>query len=162
MLGTNRSAVAPQGKTRILASSAGVTRERSIKIRGGKWMLRLRHLMALAACIAVAAASPASAQTKVRFSLDWIPGTVHAPFLIALYKGYYKAEGLDVTIDRGKGSAEVVRQLASGVYDIGFPDINVLMDFNSKNPDKAMTEVMMGHEQAPASIFVLNSSGITE
>ena len=104
----------------------------------------------------------AHADTKVRFTLDWIPGSTHAPFFIALYKGYYKAEGLDVTIDRGKGSAEVIRQLASGVYDIGFPDINVLIDFDSKNPNQAIREVMMGHEQAPASIFVLKSSGITD
>jgi len=125
-------------------------------------MLRLRHLMALAACIAVAAASPASAQTKVRFSLDWIPGTVHAPFFIALYKGYYKAEGLDVSIDRGKGSAELVRQLASGVYDMGYPDISVVTDFDAKNPDKGFPVLMMGYEQAPAAIVFLKSSGIKE
>ena len=75
---------------------------------------------------AVARDSRRSAETKIRFSLDWIPGSVHAPFFIALYKGYYKAEGLDVTIDRGKGSAELVRQLASGVYDMGYPDISVV------------------------------------
>jgi NitT/TauT family transport system substrate-binding protein len=102
------------------------------------------------------------AQTNIRFTLDWIPGATHAPFLIALQNGYYKAEGLDVSIDRGKGSAEVVRQLASGVYDVGFPDINVLMDFDSKNPAQAMSIVMMGHEQAPAAIVMLKSSGITE
>ncbi len=104
----------------------------------------------------------AHAQTKIRFTLDWIPGSTHAPFLIAQQNGYYKAEGLDVSIDRGKGSAEVVRQLASGVYDIGFPDINVLMDFDSKNPGQAMPIVMMGHEQAPAAIVFLKSSGISE
>ena len=48
-------------------------------------------------------------------------GSVHAPFFIALYNGYYKAEGLDVTIDRGKGSAGLVQQIASGVYDMGYP-----------------------------------------
>ncbi|OJY12263.1 MAG: hypothetical protein BGP05_10590 [Rhizobiales bacterium 62-47] len=104
----------------------------------------------------------ASAQTKVRFTLDWIPGATHGAFLIALQKGYYKAEGLDVTIDRGKGSAEVVRQLASNVYDMGFPDINVVMDFNSKNPDQAFPVLMSGYEEAPAAIIMLKSSGITE
>jgi len=63
--------------------------------------------------------------TKLRFTLDWIPGSVHGPFFIALYRSYYKDEGLDVTIVPGKGSAEVVRQLASGTYDMGYPDINV-------------------------------------
>jgi NitT/TauT family transport system substrate-binding protein len=106
------------------------------------------------------AASSAWCGTKVRFTLDWIPGSVHAPFFLALYQGYYKAEGLDVTIDRGKGSAEVVRQLASGVYDLGYPDINVVMDFNSKNPDQAFPVLMMGYEQAPAAIIMLKASGI--
>jgi NitT/TauT family transport system substrate-binding protein len=115
----------------------------------------------LAAALAVGTLVPAQAETKIRFSLDWIPGSVHAPFFIALYKGYYKAEGLDVTIDRGKGSAELVRQLASGVYDMGYPDISVVTDFNSKNPDKAFPVLMMGYEQAPAAIVFLKSSGIT-
>jgi len=81
---------------------------------------------------------------------------------VALQKGYYKAEGLDVSIDRGKGSAEVVRQLASDTYDMGFPDINVVLDFNSKNPGQAFPVLMSGYEQAPAAIIVLKSSGITE
>jgi NitT/TauT family transport system substrate-binding protein len=110
----------------------------------------------------VSGSQPATAQTKVRFTLDWIPGATHGAFLIALQKGYYKAEGLDVTIDRGKGSAEVVRQLASNVYDMGFPDINVVMDFNSKNPDQAFPVLMSGYEEAPAAIIMLKSSGITE
>jgi NitT/TauT family transport system substrate-binding protein len=110
----------------------------------------------------VSASQPATAQTKVRFTLDWIPGATHGAFLIALQKGYYKAEGLDVTIDRGKGSAEVVRQLAANVYDMGFPDINVVMDFNSKNPDQAFPVLMSGYEEAPAAIIMLKSSGITE
>src|SRR6266851_7102507 len=125
-------------------------------------MKRAARLLFFAASIAVAAVSPASAQTKIRFSLDWIPGSVHAPFFIALYKGYYKAEGLDVSIDRGKGSAELVRQLASGVYDMGYPDISVVTDFNSKNPDKGFPVLLMGYEQAPAAIVFLKSSGITE
>jgi NitT/TauT family transport system substrate-binding protein len=93
--------------------------------------------------------------------LDWSPGSYHAAFFIALYKGYYAEEGLDVAIDRGKGSAEVVRQLASGVYDIGHPDMNVLIEFNSRNPDAAMPMLMVNYEQYPSGIFALKKSGIT-
>jgi NitT/TauT family transport system substrate-binding protein len=127
--------------------------------------MKIRRYIAwiLFPALAIAAASqPASAQTKLRFTLDWIPGATHSAFFVALQKGYYKAEGLDVSIDRGKGSAEVVRQLASGVYDMGFPDINVVMDFDSKNPEQAFPVLMSGYEQAPAAIFVLKASGITE
>jgi NitT/TauT family transport system substrate-binding protein len=122
-----------------------------------------RHLGLMMILLAMAAApQAASAQTKIRFTLDWIPGATHSAFFVALQKGYYKAEGLDVSIDRGKGSAEVVRQLASDTYDMGFPDINVVLDFNSKNPGQAFPVLMSGYEQAPAAIIVLKSSGITE
>ncbi|WP_213736137.1 ABC transporter substrate-binding protein [Bradyrhizobium sp. dw_411] len=117
----------------------------------------------IAAVLAIISApQAASAQTKIRFTLDWIPGATHSAFFVALQKGYYKAEGLDVSIDRGKGSAEVVRQLASDTYDMGFPDINVVLDFNSKNPGQAFPVLMSGYEQAPAAIIVLKSSGITD
>jgi len=121
---------------------------------------RFASLAILALCVGLA--GNARAETKVRFSLDWIPGSVHSPFFIALYKGYYKAEGLDVTIDRGKGSVGLVQQLAAGVYDMGYPDTSVLTDFDSKNPGKGFPLVMMGYEQAPAGVVFLKSSNITQ
>lgn len=112
--------------------------------------------------LAFSSLQTAFAQTKVRFSLDWIPGATHGAFFIALQKGYYKAEGLDVSIDRGKGSAELTRQLASGVYDMGFPDINVVMDFDSKNPQQAFPVLMSLYEEAPAAIIFLKSGGMKD
>jgi NitT/TauT family transport system substrate-binding protein len=105
--------------------------------------------------------APAFSATKIRFTLDWIAGATHGAFLIAKQKGYYKAEGLDVSIVSGKGSGQVVNQIASGVYDMGFPDINVLMEFDSKNPDQAFPAVMNGYDESPSAVFVLKSSGIT-
>src|SRR4029078_2088381 len=124
-----------------------------------KQITRLASFAIVAACVE---SSGARAETKVRFSLDWIPGAVHSPFFIAYYKGYYKAEGLDVVIDRGKGSVGLVQQLATGVYDMGYPDISVLTDFDAKNPDKSFPLLMVGYEQAPAAIVVLKSSNITQ
>lgn len=125
-----------------------------------KHIVRLASFAILALCVAFG--GTARAETKVRFSLDWIPGSVHAPFFIALYKGYYKDEGLDVTIDRGKGSVGLVQQMASGVYDLGYPDISVLTDFDSKYPDKGFPMLMVGYEQAPAGVVFLKSSNITK
>lgn len=126
-------------------------------------MIRLARLLMLALlAMGAAAPSPALADTKIRFSLDWIPGSVHAPFFIALYKGYYKAEGLDVTIDPGKGTVGLIQQLATGVYDMGYPEINLLTDFDARNPDKSFPELLMGYEQAPAAIVYLKASGITQ
>jgi len=60
--------------------------------------LRLRHAgLILAATVMLG--SPVSAQTAIKFSLDFKFEGPAAPFLVAIDKGYFKAEGLDVTID---------------------------------------------------------------
>lgn len=44
---------------------------------------------------------------------------------------------------------------------MGYPDINVLLEFDAKNPGRAFPELMMGYDQSPAAVFVLKASGIT-
>ena len=46
------------------------------------------------------------APIAVRFTLDWNIEGPAAPFLVALDKGYFKAEGLAVTIEPGTGSVD--------------------------------------------------------
>lgn len=72
----------------------------------------------------VAATGQALAQTPVKFALDWRFEGPAAPYLVAIEKGFYKAEGLDVTIDAGNGSVEAINRIASNTYDIAFGDIN--------------------------------------
>jgi len=45
---------------------------------------------------------------------------------------------------------------------MGFPDVNVVMDFDSKNPEQAFPVLLSGYEEAPAALMFLKSSGITE
>ena len=119
-----------------------------------------RFLIAGAAAGLLAGAATASAQTKVRVTLDWVPQSTHGPSFIAQYEGYFKAEGLDVKIDAGKGSADAVRKLVAGTHDIGWADINAIIEYNSKNPDKAIKTVMMLYEQPPFSVCVLSKSPV--
>ncbi|HWT10330.1 MAG TPA: ABC transporter substrate-binding protein, partial [Roseomonas sp.] len=50
--------------------------------------------------------------TRVRMTLDWAFQSPNAFALVAREKGYFRAAGLDVTVDRGQGSGGVPVALA--------------------------------------------------
>jgi NitT/TauT family transport system substrate-binding protein len=64
----------------------------------------------------------APAQTRVKVHLDWLVNGYHAPFFVALDKGWYKEGGLDVTVVPGKGSFDAIRTAATGNAEFGFAD----------------------------------------
>jgi NitT/TauT family transport system substrate-binding protein len=106
------------------------------------------------------AAGQASAQTPVKFTLDWRYEGPAAPFAVALDKGYFKAEGLDVTIDTGNGSREAIPRVASGTYDIGAGDVNSLIRFRDENPGLDLKAVMMVYDRPPFAIVGRRSKGV--
>lgn len=125
--------------------------------RAGWW---LRGVLAGAAMLIGSAA--AQAQTPVRFSLDWRWEGPAAPFAVALDKGYFKAEGLDVTIDPAAGSREPISRVASGTYDVGFGDVNSLVRFRDENPESGIKAVMVIYDRPPFAIIGRKSRGISK
>ncbi|MPZ59030.1 MAG: ABC transporter substrate-binding protein [Rhizobiales bacterium] len=123
-------------------------------------MLRIKSAVWAAAATAALAATPASAQTSVKFALDWKFEGPAAPYFVAIDKGYYKAEGLDVTIDSGPGSVAGIARVAAGTYPIGFFDINSLVKFRDQNPGKAVTSVLMVYDKPPFAIATTTKTGI--
>ena len=118
-------------------------------------------LLALAAALALAAPlSAASAQTKLKLVLNWKYQGPQGWFFLAEDKGYFKAEGLEVTIDQGDGSATPIPKVASGTYDIGFGDINALIEFAAKKPDEAPIAVYVLYNRPPFTIAVKSGSPI--
>lgn len=124
-------------------------------------IVRKAALLAVTALIALPAA--AQGPTKLRFSLDWIVQGQHAPFLLAQSKGYFKDEGLDVTIDTGNGSAGTITRVASGAYDMGFADLSSMIEYLGNNPGTPRLQaVYMIHEKNPNALFALKKSGISK
>lgn len=125
--------------------------------------LRARQGLLAAALLLSAAMAPAGgalAETELRFSLDWRFEGPAAPYLVALDKGWYAAEGLSVTIDSGAGSLEAIPRVASGTYQMGFADINSLIKFRDQNPDVPVKAVMLVYDKPPFAVVSLAGRGV--
>jgi NitT/TauT family transport system substrate-binding protein len=114
-----------------------------------------------ALALATGFAAPAFADTAVKFTLDWKFEGPAAGFLLALDKGYFKAEGLDVTIDTGNGSVEAIPRVATGAYQMGFGDINSLIKFLDEDTSQKVKAVMMVYERPTFAVVGRKSLGIT-
>ena len=64
--------------------------------------------------------------------LDFIIGGKHAPWYVALEKGFYTKRGLNATIQASTGSADTVRTIGSGGADFGFADIGTTIVAKSR------------------------------
>ena len=122
-----------------------------------------RVLIGLALASGVIAALGVQAQQRtsnVKFALDF---TIQGPqgiFLLANEKGYLQSEGINMTIDRGFGSGDTVQKVAAGTYDMGFGDINAVIEFNARNPGKEVIGVAMIYNTPPHAVMALKGKGV--
>ncbi|QDF98892.1 taurine ABC transporter permease [Azoarcus sp. DD4] len=119
----------------------------------------------LCTATALAFAAPvaqAAEPVKIKFTLDWRFEGPAAPFLLAKAKNYFAAEGLDVEIDAGNGSAGALTRVATGAYDMGFADFNTLVEYEAKTPGSKIQGVYMAYNSTPAAVFLLKKSGVTK
>jgi NitT/TauT family transport system substrate-binding protein len=120
-------------------------------------------LLALAAAFTFSALSsaPAAAQTtKLKLVLNWKYQGPQGMFFVADDKGYFKQEGLEVTLDQGNGSGAAVPLVANGTYDVGFGDINALIELAARKPEDAPVAVYVMFNQPPFTVAVKSGSPI--
>jgi ABC-type nitrate/sulfonate/bicarbonate transport system substrate-binding protein len=105
-------------------------------------------------------AQTAGKLTPLKFTLDFRVTGQTSPFFLAQSKGYYREEGLDVSIDVGAGSVASITRIASGVYQMGLGDISSLIEFQSANPPLVQA-VYQYYNRAPFAIIGRKDRGIT-
>jgi len=113
----------------------------------------MRKLLLLTAFVMSFSGSAFAEGTPIKFTLDWKIQGVHGWFYLAKQKGYFAAEGLDVTIDQGEGSAATVSRIMSGAYDAGFGDMNAIIQNAATKPDEAPVMVYQIYNQPPFAVL---------
>lgn len=118
----------------------------------------LRRSAALGAAAAVsslAAPSLLRAATPIKMVLNWRYQGPQAWFFLAQDRGYFADAGIEMTMDQGNGSGAAVGAVASGSYDVGFGDVNALIQLAAQKPEEAPICVYQMYNQPPFTVAVM-------
>ena len=99
-------------------------------------LISIRQKVLIGALVTALAWSALHAQaaelTPANIRLDFIIGGKHAPWFVALEKGFYSKRGLKATILGSSGSADTVRTIGAGGADFGFADLGTMIVAKSR------------------------------
>jgi len=112
----------------------------------------------LAGCRDKARESSTGSPRQVRVILDYLPNAVHVGLYQAEAAGYFRDEGLNVSIDAPTSSSDTLRLMAAGQAEFGLVS---LLDFMSVRAKGEPFKIVMALEQRPlAALIALKKSGI--
>jgi NitT/TauT family transport system substrate-binding protein len=118
----------------------------------------LAGLVALATSIMQPA--QAQAQDRALLLLDWLPTGEHAAYYAGAQRGFWRENGIELSISRGYGSGDTVNKVAAGAATFGVADLGAVLTARARQniPVRSISAV---YTHSPHSLFVLRSSGIT-
>ena len=96
--------------------------------------------------------------THITLQADWYPQPEHGGFYDALVKGYYKDEGLDVSIQPGGPYVGVTQQVASGAAQFGMISSDTILEAVSDG--QPLIAVAATMQQDPQGIMVRKDSPV--
>lgn len=99
---------------------------------------------------------------KLRFAMDWAIQGPQAVFLMPEGQQCYRQNGLEVTTDRGYGSGDTITKVGAGTYDVGFADVNAMIEYNGRNPGSREIAIFIVYDGSPLSITSLAGANIAK
>jgi len=110
---------------------------------GKRWILGFT-----AACLLLGLVSPepfpAMAAEKASLRLNWIIIGQHPPYYLGLKRGYYKEQGIDLTVNEGRGSGVAAQLVANGDDDFGLADAGTVISTRAKGAPLAVIMSIYG------------------
>jgi NitT/TauT family transport system substrate-binding protein len=125
----------------------------------------VRFRAAVGAVFACLLLGPATlAAETVRLQFDWLPSGEKAPFYLGVEKGLFAAEGLDVVIMPGRGTADALAKLGAGVADIGTGGLSTLLSAKASGqlPVTALMPIFTKQPDAVATVSRNNIAGLRD
>jgi NitT/TauT family transport system substrate-binding protein len=121
--------------------------------------MQRRHLLAATGAAAVLPALGLRAQgtTKATLRLKWLPQTQFAGFYLAKARGYYEAEGIDLTINPGGPNLLTENLVATGADTFGLSGGTDSV-FAAREKNLPVVCVGVSHQQTPF-FFVTRADG---
>src|SRR6187455_2914169 len=117
-------------------------------------MIRFATAFAAASIWTALAVAPAAAADKVVLMLNWYVYGEHAPFYYGKAKGIYAAEGIDLEIQEGRGSAATTQAVAAKTANFGYVDVPTMMRAAVKGAPITATGVLLQTSPMSAMGFV--------
>jgi len=118
----------------------------------------MRALTLLVLMLSALGSAPTLAADAVTFRLNWYLGGLHVPFYYGKEKGIYAAEGIDLTINEGRGSANTVQVVAAGSDTFGLADSSSVISTAARGAD--VKSVMSLLNSTGFSVVSLAETGI--
>ena len=96
--------------------------------------------------------------TPVTLQLKWVPQAQFAGYFVALEKGYYEEEGLDVTIAPGGPDIVPEQQVANGTAQIGVDWVASLLPHQEQG--MPLVEIAQIYQKSGLQLVTMKDSGI--
>lgn len=100
---------------------------------------------------------------NIRVALDWTPNTIHSGLFLARAKGYYKSEGLDVSLISPAAdnySVTPAKKLLADQADIAIAPSESIVSYFAKADHEDVVAIAAVLQKDASAIVTLNGSGI--
>jgi NitT/TauT family transport system substrate-binding protein len=111
----------------------------------------------LAACAQAPAVTPATAATKIRIPMGYVANVQFAPYYIALERGYFAAEGIDIEFDY-KFETDGVKLVGAG--ELPFAVVSGEQVVLARSQGLPVKYIAQWYKKFPIAIISLEKSGI--